>query len=288
MTGTMTWEIVTPEQAATWLDPLVNLDNRGKRGGRISGYARDMRAGAWTPGESIKFGADGRLYDGQHRLEAVVQADVAIGFWVLRDLPSESYQNLDRGGVRSFADTLRWRGASVSPNVLASALTVCAAFSQGVGPGRGRGGSGSGGVWSTRTIASSPVTDADRAAYLDLHPGLIKSVEMWGTSKARKGAKCSCAHLAAAHHLICDAGVSVSDADRFMYQLVTQDKEPVNGTIRSGLNALDLCMSHDADRRIFVLLRTWNAWASGREVTAIRVHENFRSTMPKIAVRVTR
>lgn len=286
--GTQTWEIVTPAQAQLWLDPTINSDNRGKRNHRIDAYARDMASGAWTAGESIKFGTDGRLYDGQHRLEAVVKAGVPVGFWILRGLSPESYQNLDRGGVRSFADTLRWRGASVSPSTLASALTACAAFARGVGPGRGKGVNRSGGVWTTRTGSAISVTDADRSAYLDMHPDLIKSVEMWGTSRARKGARCAAAVLAAAHHIICKAGADPADVDRFMHQLVTQDMEPANGTIRSGLRALDASLSHDSDRRLFILIRTWNAWAEGREIVTLPVSTLFRSTLPTIVTRVTR
>jgi hypothetical protein len=68
---------VTPELAAKWLE--LNDHNRGVVTARVDQYAADMRRGEWrVNGEAIKISADGKILDGQHRLLAVLEADVAI------------------------------------------------------------------------------------------------------------------------------------------------------------------------------------------------------------------
>lgn len=71
--------IVTPEQAEAWL--ATNIDkNRKKSAAHINEYTAAMISGSfdgWN-GETVKFDMDSkRLFDGQHRLEAVVASGTA-------------------------------------------------------------------------------------------------------------------------------------------------------------------------------------------------------------------
>ncbi|KAF7277615.1 hypothetical protein GWI33_002970, partial [Rhynchophorus ferrugineus] len=76
-------ETITPDLARQYL--AFNTHNRNVRSYRVKGYAADMRDGRWTlNGEAIKFSADGTLLDGQHRLQAVIEADVAVQMLVVR------------------------------------------------------------------------------------------------------------------------------------------------------------------------------------------------------------
>lgn len=99
---------VTPEIAARWL--LSNTHNRNLRRAVVLAYAADMAAGAWNwNGESIKFAEDGTLLDGQHRLAAIVEADLTVRMLVVRGLPPETQETLDTGTKRKFYDVLRLR-----------------------------------------------------------------------------------------------------------------------------------------------------------------------------------
>lgn len=100
---------VTPEIAHEWLG--FNTHNRKLRHRVITMYAADMRDGKWQwNGESIKFSRSGDLLDGQHRLAAIVEADVKVPMLVVRGLPPETQETVDGGAKRKFSDVLQLRG----------------------------------------------------------------------------------------------------------------------------------------------------------------------------------
>jgi hypothetical protein len=100
---------VTPALAAEWL--AANTHNRHLRRNVVYAYAADMRDGHWRfNGEPVKFADDGALLDGQHRLQAVIEADVTVLLAVVRGLPREAQETVDAGAKRNFADVLKLRG----------------------------------------------------------------------------------------------------------------------------------------------------------------------------------
>jgi hypothetical protein len=71
---------VTPKKAAEWL--AANTRNRSPSPAHVSTLERVMERGEWVlNGDAIRFGADGILQDGQHRLMACV--NTGVGFWTL-------------------------------------------------------------------------------------------------------------------------------------------------------------------------------------------------------------
>lgn len=104
-------EVVTvdPELAREWLGR--NTRNRVKKPRKIEQYARDMAEGRWQlTGESIKFGTDGRLLDGQNRLQALIQADTSVTFLVVRNVKPQAQDVMDSGVARTVADALSMAG----------------------------------------------------------------------------------------------------------------------------------------------------------------------------------
>ena len=100
---------VTPEMAEQWLSR--NPNNRNLRGQVIDSYARDMAAGSWVlNGETVKISPAGQLLDGQHRLNAVVEAGVTVPMIVVRDIPPEVMPTVDAGAKRTYADALKIQG----------------------------------------------------------------------------------------------------------------------------------------------------------------------------------
>lgn len=66
---------VTPDLAKRWLE--VNTKNRRPTDGHWLEIAIDMEQGRWKyNGEALKFGSDGVLLDGQHRLIACVESEM--------------------------------------------------------------------------------------------------------------------------------------------------------------------------------------------------------------------
>jgi hypothetical protein len=116
-------ESITPAVAGKML--VANRNNRSLRKQLVERYARDMQAGRWQfTGEAIKFGADGELLDGQHRLAAIVKADVPVTMLVIRDLERDAQDVMDTGTKRTPADVLRLRGESGGNTLAAVAKMI--------------------------------------------------------------------------------------------------------------------------------------------------------------------
>jgi hypothetical protein len=118
MTGTVVY--VTPDMAFEWLEN--NQCNRPLRHNLIDKYARDMKNGKWRlNGESIIRTRKGELYDGQHRLWAIVETAMTIAIFVVTgDLDRDDQAVMDSGGNRGAADNLHMGG--VKNSKLVSAL----------------------------------------------------------------------------------------------------------------------------------------------------------------------
>lgn len=118
-----TYEIITPEIAQGWL--AKNTSNRGISPSRINEYVDAMKNGKWrTSHEGLAFGADGTLYDGQHRLLAIVKANISVMMHVMRGLSPETRQVIDTGRVRSAADNVAIVEGLHLQKAAASALNV--------------------------------------------------------------------------------------------------------------------------------------------------------------------
>lgn len=111
---------ISPEIAELWL--TRNTANRPIRATRVNTMARDMAVGQWIyTGESIKFAADGRLLDGQHRLMAIIKSGETVKMLVVTGLEGSSQQYMDAGARRTAADALSLRGEAHS-SVLSSTV----------------------------------------------------------------------------------------------------------------------------------------------------------------------
>lgn len=98
--------MVDPSLAAEWLAKNAQ-NNRPRRPVVVAGYAQQMKAGQWhLTHQGVAFDVDGALIDGQHRLAAIVQANVIVPMMVTVNAPSVSFEMLDCGVKRTVADRL--------------------------------------------------------------------------------------------------------------------------------------------------------------------------------------
>lgn len=90
--------------------------------GAIRQYAASMRAGTWqSNGETIKFYEDGTLFDGQHRLQAIIESGTTQEMLVVTGILND-VSITDIGRVRSakvLADNMS--GDSISSNAISAA-----------------------------------------------------------------------------------------------------------------------------------------------------------------------
>lgn len=94
---------ITPYQAARWLEKN-HPSNRPMSWRNVEAFANDMRAGAWKlTHQGICFDGDGFLIDGQHRLQAIVNANVAVELLVIKNTAGTFHDPIDRLRPRSVA-----------------------------------------------------------------------------------------------------------------------------------------------------------------------------------------
>lgn len=122
---------VTPAQACAWLSEK-NVNNRVWRQKHVDFLASEMVGGRWveTP-QGIAFAVDGRLIDGQHRLGALIQANMTIPFWVAFDCVPEAQDVMDCQIIRTVPDQLQLGGLANSKLKVAAVrqiVSLCTNF----------------------------------------------------------------------------------------------------------------------------------------------------------------
>jgi hypothetical protein len=99
-------EVITPETAARLLDGRA--PNRTPNDQRVTSYSLDMKAGRWQDiHQPIALGPGGELVDGEHRLRAVIRANVPVAMWVARGVSLDARWAIDQGRARSVGDALK-------------------------------------------------------------------------------------------------------------------------------------------------------------------------------------
>lgn len=98
-------QVVTPEMASEWLGR--NTRNRSINATHVARLAEEIRCGRWrSTHQGIAFGADGTLYDGQHRLHAIIEAKKPVVMRVTFGLPAEALDAIDTGDSRRAMDVM--------------------------------------------------------------------------------------------------------------------------------------------------------------------------------------
>lgn len=152
MTVSMQVEDIGPEQAQTLL--AQHPKNRRLSSVRVGALARSMKAGEWVFDASpIRVDDTGSLVDGQHRLNAVILAEVTLPMLVVRGVETGAMATMDTGKSRSFADVLTINDPNVTDaNNIAAATRIVYLWEQGV---RGRSMGATGGNTDVRTANAS-------------------------------------------------------------------------------------------------------------------------------------
>lgn len=119
----ITEQLISPEQAKKYLEKTKL--NRKLSLNNVDYLCMQMKSGSWMQtGDSIKFGSDGSLLDGQHRLSAIVKYGEPVKVMVVEGLNPEVFQVLDTGKSRSAADVLSATGFKSSHNLAALARSI--------------------------------------------------------------------------------------------------------------------------------------------------------------------
>lgn len=248
---------VSPEIAGDWL--MRNVINRPASPHTVTSYANRMRAGIWQEtGESVIFAANGDLLNGQHRLLAVIQANVTVPILVTIGVPAESFVAMDQGRKRSGADVLAIMGEE-NFRSLSSALAIIIRNERGQ-------------LFNLGGLTPSLTNEAIVEA-LDRHPEIRESMDFW----ARQQSKIISKSMGAAFHYL----FSRKDrqmADTFMEKLATGENlssgDPIlllRDRILEGVG-----ITHGRTRAITFeyIVRSWNAYRQGRTLKRLQLGAN--------------
>ncbi len=112
-------ETITPEMAVEYL--RHNTNNYRKLSlATVSKYVAEIKAGRWQlNGETIVFGEDGILKDGQHRLAAIAKAGKPIECVVVRGV-DKAVEVFDLGKTRTTTQIVQASGCDVNATVMAA------------------------------------------------------------------------------------------------------------------------------------------------------------------------
>lgn len=130
-------ETITPDVARQMLES--GSINRTPSSAAIKRLSEEMKSGTWVlNGDWIRISSDNKMFDGQHRLLACIQANVPFTTFVMRDCDEEAImKSLDIGRKRSFADYLTFKGYKNTRNLgaMVRGLAIWRSGSYNVGSG---------------------------------------------------------------------------------------------------------------------------------------------------------
>lgn len=112
-------ESIGKELATQYL--ATNFENNRKvRSSSVSKIVDDIKDGNfYLSWDCLAFNEEGQLVNGQHRLSAVIEADIPCLFYVLRNIEHSTVKHFDIGNKRSQADRISVHGTPMHPKACA-------------------------------------------------------------------------------------------------------------------------------------------------------------------------
>lgn len=264
-------QTITPKKAAEWLE--ANTTNRPISTPVVRGFAEAMKRGDWiVTHQGIAFDVNGTLIDGQHRLAAIVEADVPVDVMVFNDVDESTFDVLDTGKRRNAADVLAI-GGEKSSIMLAAMVRAVWLFEN--RPDLN---------WSG---GAAGVTNHQIVQTLEAHPKLR---DFTGIGEKIAGATGMIKSAAgAASYLVEQAnrrakldpwyagiieGVGLDKTDprlAFRKVMFSMARKQAGQTLRR----------RDTREHVALYVKAFNAWATGEQLPQLRF--SSRDTMPRIA-----
>ncbi|MFF9265893.1 hypothetical protein [Streptomyces longwoodensis] len=263
--GRMQPEMISPERALDLLTRMAPYQ-RKLDPAKVRDYAEAMRRGEWklNPADPLCIDTNGQTANGQHRLNACVEAEVPIPCWVAYDTPPDTYDVMDRGKKRTTGDMLFGAG-EVNANRLASLASFAHLWFN----------------YDQDQWASAPkVTEAQVFAMVENHPHLRESAKYGVMAKLSISTQATMlAHylisrkLGFDHRLVTTwyKRIQVMDLTRgepghtlglYYMNAATRRRKPLTGRAKRDLD-------------MYLVLQAWNNTCLGKEVRSIGYDNNF-------------
>jgi len=256
---------VTPAQATRWL--ATNHINRNLRDGVVAKLAGAIMRGEWrVNGDTIRIDQDGNLVDGQHRLSAIVKANVPVETLVAFNVPRDATVTMDTGIRRTLGDVLKFRGEKNS-NVLGATLRSLWLYQQN----------------QLRPNRMYDPTNEQLLALLEEHPSIREAIAE--SLAAARRYRSSAAVAALACHLFRQLDQELSD--EFFTMLRTGvGFDSIHHPIRKLGLWLDQTgggnknVSYSQRYTLAMYVKAWNAFVTGREIRVMRLRSGEEYPTP--------
>jgi hypothetical protein len=257
-------------QLAEYILVNLNPNNRNRKPAKIKQYAEEMAAGSWgLTGDTIKFGNNGELRDGQNRLAGSVRAGVPFESHVVFGIDPELFSRMDIGKNRSGGDVLKIAGIKY-PNHVANAVR-----------------------WLLILTGEDPTdrgaqfsNDELLTAYREkLDPERLED-SVHAALKVRKTTRHPVGPLAALHYLF--AQRDQKKADEFYDEWATGRAKRVRAPSRALQNRL-VEIARNNDNRMHenvrngLIVKAWNAYVAGRSAPKAYMSHTAKEAIPAIA-----
>ncbi|MFB8001538.1 hypothetical protein [Nocardia sp. NPDC056000] len=243
--------------ARGWLER--NPNNRPIRQSRVQQYYDDMISGRWQfNGEAIKFGPDGELLDGQHRLQAIARTTgMSFPMLIVRGLSATTQVTMDQGARRTPSDQLTISGiTSHNMTLVAAALRVYMMWMEGNLFGEAARGTSA----STTKVVEFATAYPELVAIADQYTNVARRL------KARPAVACAVA--------IRLAEIDPSAAAEFVRLWDTGAGLAADSPIlalRERLDSIRTSRVRTSDRdQIGLIVFAWNLWRRGKRASKLQ------------------
>lgn len=230
-----------------------NTHNRHLQQAKIAKYVGEMARGRWMDcADPIRISRTGKILDGQHKLHAIVEADVEHIYTITWGLEDKTQKYMDTGSKRALAQALGLEGEK-NPTMLGGAVRMVWQIENGGTPSK----------WEIEP------TYEEYCEFVVDNPQIRDSVEV--TTRITRNLKVPGSPIAAAHY-VCVA-VDQTAADEFFTDLgdlsaVIEDDSAVAALrrttqlwIRRGsVSRMEQASLYD------VVIRAFDAHREGREM----------------------
>jgi len=247
-----------------------NRDNRPMKPAKIKKYAADLVEGLWgLTGDTIKFGTDALLKDGQNRLSACVRAGRPMTSHVVFGIDPQLFSRMDIGKNRTGGDVFAIAGISYAGHVAAAVR------------------------WLLILTGDDP---ADRGAQFSNEELLRAYRDKFDSDRLEHSIHCAlavrktCRHpvgpLAALHYLFSQH--DQRKADEFFDEWASGRAKRVRAPSRYLQKSLVEIAASSNNRvhenvRNALIIKAWNAYVAKRTVSKADMQHAISDPMPKIA-----
>ncbi len=235
----------------------VNPDNRFLRKAKLDQYIADIKGGRWVfNGEPIIISKDGLLNDGQHRCNAIVEANLSVPVLMVFGVERNTRNTVDQGAARSAGDYLGMDGIKHA-TIVASAGRLVLAYeaANGTTPGDG-----------------SRVSNGEIIARFAHDAAMAKAATFADTVHRYARRHAAPSIMAFCYYMLLE--IDEQDATDYMRQVCVGEgikKSDPAFAVREGL----LRERISRNDKIHLIFRGWNAYRQGRKLDLAKVSGNL-------------